>query len=147
MNPTYFEPVLFSIVTTASVAAFLACVVLYRFTKFPTDPNRLGNLRCLYGYGAAFFLGLSFLAVNWLLGDRAPIAIRPPLDGQARVGFAVLSFSWLIALCSMFLVQRAFRVALSPKATNEGRQLLKARVAQRDGRLVAGKLVDTAATA
>jgi hypothetical protein len=146
-DPTMFEAVLFSTVTTASVAAFLACIVLFRYTKFPSDVNRLGNLRCLYQYGALFFGGLSVMCVNWLMGARAPVPIRPLLDDQDRVGFAALVVAWLIIVSSAFIIHRAFRVALAPKATNEGRQLLRARVAQRDGRLVEGRMVDSAGIA
>jgi hypothetical protein len=135
-----FEAVIFSVATVFSVVAFLSCVVLYRYSKYQVDLTRSGGLRCLYQYGLVFFAGTALLCVNWMIGDRAPMPMRPLVDEQQRVGFAAVLLIWALTIVSTFLLQRMLRVIRRPAATPEGRTLMKARVAHGQGRLHGGRL-------
>lgn len=136
MMPTdlYAEQVIFTGAVAASVIAFIASTVLYIHTKWRVRPNR-GTLRCLYAYCSIFFGGAALLCVDWMMADRAPVPLRPPIDVNGRMGFAVLLVVWALACTSAFMAQRMLRVIRKPQATPEGRNLITARTLHAEGRL------------
>ena len=137
---TFTELLIFSGATIASAIGFLASITLYSYAKFRVRPNRQA-LRCLYQYAAVFFAGTSLLCVDWIMGDRAPIPLKPPLDDQARIGFAALMCVWMLAVIATFMAHRTWRVVRKGHTTPEGRNLVQARNLFAQGRLVHGRRI------